>query len=94
MDGWLSIAEAAAMLGVSYSTVLRLIKKGKLPSESFGRTVRIPASAVVSRADKGAVALVNKTAKSEVRKVRKDLDSQLAHLEQLLKELRNEVPRV
>lgn len=42
----LSIEAAAAAKGVSASTIKRMIANGKLPAEKFGKSIRIPASAL------------------------------------------------
>jgi len=50
MDEYLSIGEAAALLGVSRNKVVRLIKEGVLPAEDSildKRRKRIPRAAVL-----------------------------------------------
>lgn len=42
----LTVAEVAAALRVSKMTVYRKVHEGELPSVQFGRSFRIPASAV------------------------------------------------
>ncbi|WP_035782991.1 helix-turn-helix domain-containing protein [Arthrobacter sp. H14] len=42
----LTVDEAAHMLRVSRMTVYRQIHSGELPSVRFGRSIRIPASAI------------------------------------------------
>ena len=42
----LTVAEVADMMRVSTMTVYRLVKSGELPAIRFGRSYRIPESAV------------------------------------------------
>ena len=43
---FLTVAEVAAMMRVSNMTVYRLVHSGELPAIRFGRSFRIPESAV------------------------------------------------
>lgn len=43
---FLTVAEVADMMRVSSMTVYRLVKSGELPAVRFGRSYRIPESAV------------------------------------------------
>ena len=45
---FLTVAEVAEMMRVSNMTVYRLVHSGDLPAVRFGRSFRIPESAVVS----------------------------------------------
>lgn len=45
---FLTVAEVAEMMRVSNMTVYRLVHAGELPAVRFGRSFRIPESAVVS----------------------------------------------
>jgi excisionase family DNA binding protein len=45
---FLTVAEVAELMRVSNMTVYRLIEKGELPAVRFGRSYRIPESAVAS----------------------------------------------
>jgi excisionase family DNA binding protein len=45
---FLTVAEVAAMMRVSNMTVYRLVHSGDLPAVRFGRSFRIPESAVVA----------------------------------------------
>ena len=45
---FLTVAEVAEMMRVSNMTVYRLVHSGKLPAVRFGRSFRIPESAVVA----------------------------------------------
>jgi excisionase family DNA binding protein len=44
---FLTVAEVAEMMRVSTMTVYRLVHSGELPAVRFGRSYRIPESAVV-----------------------------------------------
>ena len=44
---FLTVAEVADMMRVSSMTVYRLVRSGELPAVRFGRSYRIPESAVV-----------------------------------------------
>ena len=44
---FLTVAEVAEMMRVSNMTVYRLVHSGELPAVRFGRSFRIPESAVV-----------------------------------------------
>ncbi|HWH25331.1 MAG TPA: helix-turn-helix domain-containing protein [Pseudolysinimonas sp.] len=44
---FLTVAEVAEMMRVSNMTVYRMVKAGTLPAIRFGRSYRIPESAVV-----------------------------------------------
>ena len=46
---FLTVAEVAEMMRVSNMTVYRLVHSGELPAVRFGRSYRIPESAVVGR---------------------------------------------
>jgi excisionase family DNA binding protein len=55
---FLTVAEVATMMRVSSMTVYRMVHSGELPAVRFGRSFRIPESAVAavvqaSRADAG-----------------------------------------
>jgi excisionase family DNA binding protein len=43
---FLTVAEVADMMRVSTMTVYRMVKSGELPAVRFGRSYRIPESAV------------------------------------------------
>ncbi len=43
---FLTVAEVAEMMGVSKMTVYRLVHSGELPAIRFGRSFRVPESAV------------------------------------------------
>ena len=45
---FLTVAEVAEMMRVSTMTVYRLVHAGELPAIRFGRSFRIPESAVVA----------------------------------------------
>jgi excisionase family DNA binding protein len=45
---FLTVAEVADMMRVSNMTVYRLVHAGELPAVRFGRSFRIPESAVVA----------------------------------------------
>ena len=45
---FLTVAEVAEMMRVSNMTVYRLVQSGALPAVRFGRSYRIPESAVAS----------------------------------------------
>jgi excisionase family DNA binding protein len=45
---FLTVAEVAEMMRVSTMTVYRLVHSGELPAVRFGRSYRIPESAVVT----------------------------------------------
>jgi excisionase family DNA binding protein len=45
---FLTVAEVAAMMRVSSMTVYRLVHSGELPAVRFGRSFRIPESAVAA----------------------------------------------
>ena len=45
---FLTVAEVAEMMRVSNMTVYRLVHSGDLPAVRFGRSFRIPESAVVT----------------------------------------------
>jgi len=45
---FLTVAEVAEMMRVSNMTVYRLVHSGDLPAVRFGRSFRIPESAVVA----------------------------------------------
>jgi len=45
---FLTVAEVAGMMRVSTMTVYRLVKSGELPAVRFGRSYRIPESAVAA----------------------------------------------
>jgi excisionase family DNA binding protein len=45
---FLTVAEVADMMRVSNMTVYRLVQSGTLPAVRFGRSYRIPESAVAS----------------------------------------------
>ena len=45
---FLTVAEVAEMMRVSNMTVYRLVQSGKLPAVRFGRSYRIPESAVAT----------------------------------------------
>jgi len=48
---FLTVAEVAEMMRVSKMTVYRLVHAGELPAIRFGRSFRVPASAVVAAID-------------------------------------------
>jgi excisionase family DNA binding protein len=45
---FLTVAEVAEMMRVSNMTVYRLVQSGQLPAVRFGRSYRIPESAVAA----------------------------------------------
>ncbi len=45
---FLTVAEVAELMRVSNMTVYRLVKSGELPAVRFGRSYRIPESAVAA----------------------------------------------
>lgn len=45
-SAWLTVAQAATVLGVSAMTVYRQVWDDKIPSRRVGRAIRIPLSAV------------------------------------------------
>ena len=45
---FLTVAEVAELMRVSNMTVYRLVQSGKLPAVRFGRSYRIPESAVAA----------------------------------------------
>jgi excisionase family DNA binding protein len=45
---FLTVAEVAEMMRVSKMTVYRLVHSGELPAIRFGRSFRVPESAVVA----------------------------------------------
>lgn len=45
---FLTVAEVAEIMRVSTMTVYRLVKSGELPAVRFGRSYRIPESAVAA----------------------------------------------
>ncbi len=45
---FLTVAEVAALMRVSKMTVYRLVHSGELPAVRFGRSYRVPESAVVA----------------------------------------------
>ena len=45
---FLTVAEVAEMMRVSNMTVYRLVHSGELPAVRFGRSFRIPESAVIA----------------------------------------------
>ena len=53
---FLTVAEVAEMMRVSNMTVYRLVHSGDLPAVRFGRSFRIPESAVVAAEGLVAVA--------------------------------------
>ena len=52
---FLTVAEVAEMMRVSNMTVYRLVKSGELPAVRFGRSYRIPESAVAAAVQLPAV---------------------------------------
>jgi len=44
---FLTVAEVAEMMRVSSMTVYRMVQRGDLPAVRFGRSYRVPESAVV-----------------------------------------------
>jgi excisionase family DNA binding protein len=48
---FLTVAEVADMMRVSKMTVYRLVHSGELPAIRFGRSFRVPESAVASAID-------------------------------------------
>lgn len=49
---WMTVAEAAAYLNLSYRTTLRAVHAGTIPSITFGpRTTRIPRKALLALAE-------------------------------------------
>lgn len=51
---YLTPAEVMDYLRLSRNTVYTLIQRGKLPSRKFGRTIRIPRSALAAADQKAA----------------------------------------
>jgi excisionase family DNA binding protein len=51
---FLTVAEVAEMMRVSNMTVYRLVHAGELPAVRFGRSFRIPESAVIAAVEKPA----------------------------------------
>jgi excisionase family DNA binding protein len=51
---FLTVAEVAEMMRVSNMTVYRLVHSGELPAIRFGRSFRIPESAVLAAIDTSA----------------------------------------
>ncbi len=49
---FLTVAEVAEMMRVSKMTVYRLVHSGELPAIRFGRSFRVPESAVVEAVQK------------------------------------------
>lgn len=52
---FLTVAEVADMMRVSTMTVYRLVKSGELPAVRFGRSYRIPETAVAAAVELPAV---------------------------------------
>jgi excisionase family DNA binding protein len=52
---FLTVAEVAEMMRVSTMTVYRLVKSGDLPAVRFGRSYRIPETAVAAAVELPAV---------------------------------------
>ncbi|WP_353808458.1 helix-turn-helix domain-containing protein [Agromyces sp. SYSU T00194] len=50
---FLTVAEVAAIMRVSRMTVYRLVHAGELPAIRFGRSFRVPESAVVDAVHHG-----------------------------------------
>jgi len=50
---FLTVAEVAEMMRVSKMTVYRLVHAGELPAVRFGRSFRVPESAVQAAIDTG-----------------------------------------
>jgi excisionase family DNA binding protein len=48
---FLTVAEVAEMMRVSNMTVYRMVESGKLPAVRFGRSYRIPESAMAAVLD-------------------------------------------
>lgn len=48
---FLTVAEVAELMRVSKMTVYRLVHSGELPAVRFGRSFRVPESAVLSAAN-------------------------------------------
>lgn len=48
---FLTVAEVADMMRVSKMTVYRMVHSGELPAIRFGRSFRVPESAVVAAID-------------------------------------------
>lgn len=48
---FLTVAEVADMMRVSRMTVYRLVHSGELPAIRFGRSFRVPESAVLAAAE-------------------------------------------
>lgn len=48
---FLTVAEVADMMRVSKMTVYRLVRSGELPAIRFGRSFRVPESAVLAAID-------------------------------------------
>lgn len=53
---FLTVAEVAEMMRVSKMTIYRMVHAGELPAIRFGRSFRVPESAVQSAIDGGFVA--------------------------------------
>lgn len=53
---FLTVAEVAEMMRVSKMTIYRMVHAGELPAIRFGRSFRVPESAVQSAIDAGFVA--------------------------------------
>lgn len=53
---FLTVAEVADMMRVSKMTIYRMVHAGELPAIRFGRSFRVPESAVQSAIDTGLVA--------------------------------------
>ena len=51
---FLTVAEVAEMMRVSNMTVYRLVHAGELPAVRFGRSFRIPESAVLAAVERPA----------------------------------------
>jgi excisionase family DNA binding protein len=51
---FLTVGEVAEMMRVSNMTVYRLVHAGELPAVRFGRSFRIPESAVIAAVEKPA----------------------------------------
>ncbi len=50
---FLTVAEVAAMMRVSSMTVYRMVHAGDLPAVRFGRSYRVPESAVAELVQRG-----------------------------------------
>lgn len=50
---FLTVAEVAATMRVSRMTVYRMVHSGELPAIRFGRSFRVPESAVAEVLDRG-----------------------------------------